>query len=118
MKRVLNFACGSGSLLINVRKQLGTNSIGQIYGQEKNITTYNLARMNMLLHGLKDTEFQLFNGDFLLNDWDILNELNPANKLEFDAVVANSPFSYRWEPMILWQKIFVSKDMDLHQNQW
>lgn len=98
LKNVLDFACGSGSLLINVRKQLGTNSIGQIYGQEKNVTTYNLARMNMLLHGLKDSEFQIFHGDSLLNDWDILNEMNPAKKLEFDAIVANPPFSYRWEP--------------------
>ncbi|MFZ1541401.1 MAG: type I restriction-modification system subunit M, partial [Enterococcus aquimarinus] len=98
IKRVLDFACGSGSLLINVRKQLGANAIGQIYGQEKNITTYNLARMNMLLHGLKDSEFQIFHGDSLLNDWDILNEMNPAKKIEFDAVVANPPFSYRWEP--------------------
>jgi type I restriction enzyme M protein len=98
LKKVLDFACGSGSLLINVRKQLGTNSIGQIYGQEKNITTYNLARMNMLLHGLKDSEFQIFHGDSLLNDWDLLNEMNPAKKLECDAVVANPPFSYRWEP--------------------
>jgi type I restriction enzyme M protein len=98
LKNVLDFACGSGSLLLNVRKQLGPNSIGQIYGQEKNITTYNLARMNMLLHGLKDSEFQIHHGDSLLNDWDILNEMNPAKKLEFDAVVANPPFSYRWEP--------------------
>jgi type I restriction enzyme M protein len=98
LKNVLDFACGSGSLLLNVRKQLGPNSIGQIYGQEKNITTYNLARMNMLLHGLKDSEFQIHHGDSLLNDWDILNEMNPAKKLECDAVVANPPFSYRWEP--------------------
>ncbi|WP_145331866.1 type I restriction-modification system subunit M [Paenibacillus xylanexedens] len=98
LKNVFDFACGSGSLLINVRKQLGANGIGQIYGQEKNITTYNLARMNMLLHGLKDSEFKIFHGDSLLNDWDILNEMNPAKKLEVDAVVANPPFSYRWEP--------------------
>ena len=98
LKKVLDFACGSGSLLINVRKQLGPNSIGQIYGQEKNITTYNLARMNMLLHGLKDSEFQIFHGDSLLNDWNILSEMNPAKKLECDAVVANPPFSYRWDP--------------------
>ncbi|PEF81438.1 type I restriction-modification system subunit M [Bacillus toyonensis] len=98
LKNILDFACGSGSLLINVRKQLGANSIGQIYGQEKNITTYNLARMNMLLHGLKDSEFKIFHGDSLLNDWDILTEMNPAKKLRCDAVVANPPFSYRWEP--------------------
>ena len=48
---VLDFACGSGSLLLNVRKRMGPHGIGRIYGQEKNITTYNLARMNMLLHG-------------------------------------------------------------------
>lgn len=81
-----------------MRKQLGPHGIGKIYGQEKNITTYNLARMNMLLHGVKDTEFEIHHGDSLLNDWDILNEMNPAKKLQFDAVVANPPFSYRWEP--------------------
>ena len=98
LRNVLDFACGSGSLLINVRKQFGTNGIGQIYGQEKNITTYNLARMNMLLHGVKDSEFQIHHGDSLLNDWNILNEMNPAKKIQFDAVVANPPFSYRWQP--------------------
>ncbi|MBS0586430.1 MAG: type I restriction-modification system subunit M [Proteobacteria bacterium] len=98
LSKVLDFACGSGSLLLNVRKQLGAHGIGKIYGQEKNITTYNLARMNMLLHGVKDTEFEIHHGDSLLNDWDILNEMNPAKKLQFDAVVANPPFSYRWEP--------------------
>jgi type I restriction enzyme M protein len=95
---VLDFACGSGSLLLNVRKHIGQHGIGKIYGQEKNITTYNLARMNMLLHGVKNSEFEIHHGDSLLNDWDILNEMNPAKKLECDAVVANPPFSYRWEP--------------------
>lgn len=97
---VLDFACGSGSLLLNVRKRMGKNggSIGRIFGQESNITTYNLARMNMLLHGVKDTEFEIFHGDTLANDWDILRELNPAKKPAFDAVVANPPFSFRWEP--------------------
>ena len=99
--KVLDFACGSGSLLLNLRHQTnrdGRRVIGKIYGQEKNITTYNLARMNMLLHGVKDSEFEIFHGDTLLNDWDILNEMNPAKKIEFDAIVANPPFSYRWEP--------------------
>ena len=100
LSKVLDFACGSGSLLLNVRKQLQQEggTIGKIYGQEKNITTYNLARMNMLLHGVKETEFEIHHGDSLLNDWNILNEMNPAKKLQFDAVVANPPFSYRWEP--------------------
>lgn len=98
INNLLDFACGSASLLINVKKHLEPNSISQIYGQEKNITTYNLARMNMLLHGFKDSEFQIFHGDSLLNDWEILNEMNPAQKLQCDAVVANPPFSLRWEP--------------------
>ncbi|ENM5915390.1 type I restriction-modification system subunit M [Vibrio mimicus] len=98
IESVMDFACGSGSLLLNVRKRLGKHGIGKIYGQEKNITTYNLARMNMLLHGVKDTEFEIHHGDSLINDWDLLNEMNPAKKLKCDAVVANPPFSYRWEP--------------------
>ncbi len=100
LNKVLDFACGSGSLLLNVRKKMtdADGQIGKIYGQESNITTYNLARMNMLLHGVKDSEFEIHHGDSLLNDWDILNEMNPAKKLEVDAIVANPPFSYRWEP--------------------
>lgn len=98
LESVLDFACGSGSLLLNVRNQLGNHGIGKIYGQEKNITTYNLARMNMLLHGVKDSEFEIFHGDTLTNDWDVLREANPAKKPHFDAIVANPPFSYRWEP--------------------
>ncbi|RWH69492.1 MAG: type I restriction-modification system subunit M [Mesorhizobium sp.] len=94
---VLDFACGSGSLLLNVRKRMGPHGIGKICGQEKNITTYNLARMNMLLHGVKDTEFEIYHGDTLTNDWDILREPNPARKPAFDAIVANPPFSYRWD---------------------
>lgn len=96
--KVLDFACGSGSLLLNVRKEMGDNGIGKIYGQEKNITTYNLARMNMLLHGVKDTEFEIHHGDTLVNDWDVLSEENPAKKMLFDAIVANPPFSLRWDP--------------------
>lgn len=100
LDKVLDFACGSGSLLLNVRKRIMDNdgSVGTIFGQEKNITTYNLARMNMLLHGMKDTEFEIFHGDTLLNQWDLLNEMNPSKKMEFDAIVANPPFSLRWDP--------------------
>ncbi len=100
LDKVLDFTCGSGSLLLNVRKRVKENggSVGKIYGQENNITTYNLARMNMLLHGMKDTEFEIFHGDTLENQWDLLNEVNPSKKIEFDAIVANPPFSLRWEP--------------------
>ena len=100
LDKVLDMACGSGSLLLNVRKRIkdASGSVGKIYGQEKNITTYNLARMNMLLHGMKDTEFEIFHGDTLENQWALLNEMNPSKKTEFDAIVANPPFSLRWEP--------------------
>ena len=98
MDSLMDFASGSGSLLLNVRHRMGPHGIGKIYGQEKNITTYNLARMNMLLHGVKDSEFEIFHGDTLTNDWEILRETNPAKMPRFDAVVANPPFSYRWEP--------------------
>jgi len=98
LESVFDFACGSGSLLLNVRHRMGPHGIGKIVGQEKNITTYNLARMNMLLHGVKDSEFEIYHGDTLTNDWDMLREMNPARMPKFDAVVANPPFSYRWEP--------------------
>lgn len=97
---VFDFACGSGSLLLNVRHRMkkAGGSIDKIFGQESNITTYNLARMNMLLHGVKDSEFEIYHGDSLKNEWDWLREMNPAKKPKFDAIVANPPFSYRWEP--------------------
>jgi type I restriction enzyme M protein len=100
LESVFDFACGSGSLLLNVRHRMKESggTIGKIYGMEKNITTYNLARMNMLLHGVKDSEFEIYHGDTLTNDWDFLRETNPAKMPRFDAVVANPPFSYRWEP--------------------
>ena len=100
LNSVLDFACGSGSLLLNVKNKMeeAGGKIGRIYGQEKNITTYNLARMNMLLHGVKDSEFQIFHGDTLTNDWPLLTEEDPSKQLRFDAVVANPPFSLRWDP--------------------
>ncbi len=113
LESVFDFACGSGSLLLNVRKQMGKHGIGKIYGQEKNITTYNLARMNMLLHGLKDSEFEIYHGDSLANDWDILSEENPSKKMHFDAVVVNPPFSLRWDPTDEMKKDFRFKNYGL-----
>ncbi|MEM1013541.1 MAG: type I restriction-modification system subunit M [Planctomycetota bacterium] len=108
LEAVYDFACGSGSLLLNVRRFVvkgdkaigapGDGTVGMTYGQEKNVTTYNLARMNMLLHGVKDSEFHIHHGDTLVNDWDILTDPNPARRPKFDAIVANPPFSYRWMP--------------------
>ncbi len=100
LDKVFDFACGSGSLLLNVKDKIEKDggTIGRIYGQEKNITTYNLCRMNMLLHGVKDSEFDIFHGDSLKNEWPVLNEMNPSKKVAFDAIVANPPFSLRWKP--------------------
>lgn len=100
LRNVLDFACGSGSLLLNVNNQMKEHGgkIGKIYGQEKEVTTFNLARMNMLLHGLHDSEFEIFHGDTLTNDWDMLRNSNPVKPVSFDAVVANPPFSLKWDP--------------------
>ena len=100
LRSVLDFACGSGSLLLNVNNQMKEHGgkIGKIYGQEKEVTTFNLARMNMLLHGLHDSQFEIFHGDTLTNDWSMLKESNPVKPVKFDAVVANPPFSLKWEP--------------------
>lgn len=105
IKGMLDFACGSGSLLINVKKHVdkineenkSNIKITHIYGQENNVTTYNLARMNMILHGIKDSEFEIFHGDTLANEWSIFSEKNPSKKIECDIVVANPPFSLNWD---------------------
>ena len=77
--------CGSGSLLLRVGKEC---SVTFYYGQEKTATTYNLARMNMLLHNIPYQNFNIVNGDTLEN---------PAFKdKKFSAVVANPPYSAKW----------------------
>ena len=85
LRNVYDPTCGSGSLLIraaNIGKAV------EIFGQEKNPTTYNLARMNMLLHGIKFSNFTIENGDTL--------EADAFGDRQFDAVVANPPFSAEW----------------------
>ena len=52
--------------------------------------------MNMLLHGVKDTEFDIHHGDTLLNEWNTGRDQNPPRRRSFDAIVANPPFSLRW----------------------
>ena len=115
LEKVFDMTCGSGSLLLNVRHQINNASgtIGKIYGQEKNITTYNLCRMNMLLHGVKDNEVEIFHGDSLSNDWEMLRETNPAKQMKFDAIVANPPFSLRWEPSVAMGEDFRFKNYGL-----
>ena len=85
LKSVYDPTCGSGSLLLRTAR--GGNA-DTIYGQEKNPTTFNLCRMNMLLHGIKYKDFEIHNGDTLEND--------ELGEHQFDAVVANPPFSAEW----------------------
>ena len=87
-KTVGDCTCGSASMLLDIRKHLTTGKIGHYYGQENNPTTYNLARMNMLLHGIKFSNFRIENGDTL--------EADAFGDTQFDAVVANPPFSAEW----------------------
>ena len=88
LKSVYDPTCGSASLLLRVAKEV--KDVGQFYGQEMNPTTYNLARMNMILHGVHYQRFDLKNEDTLEH---------PAPEhadLRFDAIVANPPFSANW----------------------
>lgn len=80
--------CGSGSLLLKIIKNKNNIKVNKIYGQEKTSITHNLARMNMLLHGLKYEDFDIRNGDTLENPYH-LDE-------KFDVIVANPPYSANW----------------------
>lgn len=94
-------ACGSGSLLLTVQKEVpGGDRPGAIklYGQEKNTTTYNLARMNLMMHGVSFKNMSLSNADTLERDWpDGLDEKGIDHPRSFDAVVANPPYSSHWD---------------------
>lgn len=85
---------GSGSLLLTVKKHLGKNEQKDLayYGQEKNTATYNLTRMNLLLHGVHPDKMTIKNGDTLSSDWPEDPE-NPNEGVQFDAVVMNPPYS-------------------------
>jgi type I restriction-modification system, M subunit len=90
INKVYDPACGSGSLLLQVEKTFGEHHIEDgFYGQEINHTTYNLARMNMFLHGIGYEKFNIALGDTLLD---------PQHGAEkpFDAIVSNPPYSVSW----------------------
>ena len=88
--KVYDPACGSGSLLLQVKKLLGEGVIeGGYWGQEINHTTYNLARMNMFLHNINYDKFHIALGDTLLNP-------QYGNDKPFDAIVSNPPYSVNW----------------------
>lgn len=97
---VYDFACGSGSLLLTVQDEVTdpTNHKVHYYGQEVNTTTYNLARMNLMMHNVKYDMMDLRNADTLEQDWpDGLNSDNIDHPHFFDVVVANPPYSAHWD---------------------
>lgn len=86
LKSVYDPTCGSGSLLLRVAKEV--KEVSDFYGQEMNRTTYNLARMNMILHGVHYRKFDIKQEDTLEHPQHI--------GLQFEAIVANPPFSANW----------------------
>lgn len=95
LKSVYDPTCGSGSLLLRVAREV--DYVGDFFGQEMNRTTYNLARMNMILHGIHYRNFDLRQEDTLER---------PQHQQKFEAVVANPPFSAKWSA----NKLFESDD--------
>ncbi|HFI0107793.1 TPA: type I restriction-modification system subunit M [Streptococcus suis] len=87
---------GSGSLLLTVKKHLSEDRQRSLnyYGQEKNTATYNLTRMNLLLHGVRPEKMSIKNGDTLSQDWPEDPE-RPNEGVQFDAVVMNPPYSVK-----------------------
>lgn len=93
---VYDFACGSGSLLLTVQDEIKNNVL--YYGQELNTTTYNLARMNLMMHDVAYDRMTLKNADTLEQDWpDGVDEQGVDHPRNFDVVVANPPYSARWD---------------------
>ncbi len=91
VSKVYDPACGSGSLLLQFAKVLGKENVRQgFFGQEINLTTYNLARINMFLHDINYEKFDIAHGDTLIDPahWD---------EQPFEAIVSNPPYSIRWE---------------------
>jgi type I restriction enzyme M protein len=91
VNKVYDPCCGSGSLLLKFAKVLGKENVRQgFYGQEVNLTTYNLCRINMFLHDINYNHFNIAHGDTLTDPkhWD---------EEPFDAIVSNPPYSINWE---------------------
>ena len=86
LKSVYDPTCGSGSLLLRIAKEV--EDVGNFFGQEMNRTTYNLARMNMILHGVHYRKFDIKQDDTLEHPHHI--------DKQFEAIVANPPFSSKW----------------------
>ena len=90
INKVYDPTCGSGSLLLQMKKQFDEHIIDEgFFGQEINMTNFNLARMNMFLHNVNYNDFSIRRGDTLLNP--LHNDEKP-----FDAIVSNPPYSIKW----------------------
>lgn len=98
LRAVYDPTCGSGSLLLRVKREIA--AVDMIYGQEMNRTTYNLARMNMILHDVHFSKFDIKQEDTLIRPQHL--------EQRFDAVVANPPFSAKWsaDPLFLQDERF------------
>lgn len=91
VNKVYDPACGSGSLLLKFAKVLGKENVRQgFFGQEVNITTYNLCRINMFLHDINYEKFDIAHGD-------TLTEPKHWDDEPFDCIVSNPPYSIKWE---------------------
>ena len=88
-KTVGDCTCGSGSMLLETQKHLTKRKVGHFYGQENNPTTYNLCRMNMLMHGVDYQDFDIYKGDTLTNDM-------YGEDMKLTVQVANPPYSLKW----------------------
>lgn len=90
VNKVYDPACGSGSLLLNFNRVLGAKNVREgFFGQEINLKTYNLCRMNMFLHNVNYDRFDIQQGDTLMNP-------QHDNEEPFDAIVSNPPYSVPW----------------------
>lgn len=98
--RVYDPTMGSGSLLLTVQKELpygDEEGSVEFYGQELNTTTYNLARMNLMMHGVNYRNMELKRADTLDADWPFAEKDGTQIPLKFDAVVGNPPYSQNWD---------------------
>ena len=97
IKSIYDPTVGSGSLLLTVSKHMTNDEkkVLQYVGQEYNTATYNLTRMNLLLHGVQPDHMTINNGDTLREDWPEDPD-HPQQSRQFDAVVMNPPYSYNW----------------------
>lgn len=89
-KTVGDCTCGSASMLLEVQKHLSTHKVGHFYGQELNATTYNLSRMNMIMHGVDWQNFDIYKGDTLKDD--------KYGDIKLTVQVCNPPYSLKWSP--------------------